>query len=429
MFRYLPEQGSELAPKIDFVNHLITDLSVFFTAAVVGAMLYFAIRYRRTPQNPASETPQIKDNHFLEIIWTVVPTIISAFVAYMGLIYFYELRSVPKDAMTINVVAKKWDWSFEYSNGKKTLGEFVVPVDKPVRLLMQSRDVLHSLYIPGMRVKADVIPGRYTYVSFKPVRTGEYHTFCTEYCGASHWNMRAELKVVSQTEYDAWLNDKSAELRANSSSPAERGAAVFKAKGCTSCHSLGTNRIVGPGLAGIFGEEHELEGGATVKVDENYIKTSILNPAAQIRKGYPNAMTPFAGLVTDAEVDDLIALIKGLEKSAAPATPEVAVAAVDLSKLTPAERGHKIMEGKACLGCHSVDGSALVGPTYKGIYGRKGKLADGSDYVADDAYIKESILNPTAKVVQGFAPAMPPYAGQLSDDDIKDITEYLKTVK
>jgi len=424
MFRYLPEPASAIAPKIDWVNNLITDLSVFFTAAIVGTMLYFAIRYRRTESN--QETPQILSSHFLEIVWTVVPTVISAFVAYVGVKYYVELMKVPENAMTINVTAQKWSWGFEYENGKKTTGEFVVPVDQPVKMLLSSRDVLHSFYIPAMRVKSDAIPGRFTYVTFTPVKAGNYHVFCTEYCGTGHSDMRAQLKVVSRAEYEAWFNEKTSVQ----GTPAERGMQTFQEKGCNSCHPLNGTRLVGPSLLGIFGHEVEFEDGGKAIVDENYIKNSILNPASQIVKGYPNAMVSFEGQIEEGAINDLIAMIKSLDQAPEQTSEAAAVvetAKEDLSKLSPVERGQKIIQTKGCNACHSIDGSALIGPSYKGLYGRKAKLATGEEYIADDAYLKESIANPTAKVVEGFQPIMLPLG--LSDEEISDVIEYIKTLK
>ncbi len=429
MFRYLPEQASEIAPKVDWLHHWITDISVFFTVAIVGAMLYFAIRYRKK-DNKHHDTPQIKGSHFLEVVWTVVPTIICIFIAYYGVAIFREMKHVPKDALTINVSGQKWLWDFEYpASGKKSTGEFVVPVNKPIKLVLQSRDVLHSFFIPAMRVKSDAIKGYFTYLSFKPVRTGEYHVFCTEYCGKDHSAMRATLRVVSEADYERWVNDTSEKLP-----PAEKGKALFVKKGCNGCHSLDGSRLVGPSFLKLWGKEEQLEGGANVAVDENYISESILNPNKKIVKGFPaNQMPVFEGQLDQKDITALIEFIKTVDESAPIETPKAVQPAVDLSKLTPAERGKRIYDGSAgnvaCQTCHSLDGSKIVGPSFKGIYGRSTKMTDGSSVTTDDAYLKESILNPTAKVVEGFAPAMPPFQGVLSDEQISDVIEYLKTVK
>lgn len=427
MFRYLPEQASEHAPRVDWLHHLVTDISVFFTVAIVGAMVYFAIRYRQRG-GVDHETPQIRGSHFLEVIWTVVPTIICIFIAYYGVVIFRDMRRVDPNGLSINVYAQKWKWDFEYENGKRTTGEVVVPVDQSVRFVMTSADVLHSFFIPAMRVKSDVIPGgRHTYISFKPVKTGEYQSFCTEYCGASHSRMLAKLRVVSRAEYDRWVNDKTEKAMA----PAEKGKLLYNQKGCNACHSVDGSRVVGPTFQGLWGREEKLADGASVKVDENYLTQSIYDPNSQIVATYPaNVMPSFKDQLSSEEVNAIIAFIKTLDGSVAAApAPAAAEAVVDTAALSPAERGKKIYQGKLCISCHSLDGSKIVGPSFKGLYGRAGKLSDGSSYTADDAYIKNSILNPTSQVVEGYPPAMPPYQGQLSDGDIADVIEFLKTVK
>ena len=433
MFRYLPEQASEVAHKVDFVNNLITDLSVFFTVAIVGSAIYFAIRYRKK-DGQDHETPQIHGNNFLEIVWTVVPTVICIFIAWYGVVVFKEIRHVPADALEIGVMAQKWKWDFEYENGKKTVGEIVVPVNKPIKMVMKSRDVLHSFFVPAMRVKMDVIPGRYTYVSFKPIKTGEYNVFCTEYCGKDHWNMLAKLKVVSGAEYDNWLNDNSAELALAASSPAERGAELYIKNGCNACHSLDGAPSVGPTFLKLYGKEGKTTDGATYTADHEYLQESILYSNKRITEGYQPVMPAFDGQLNDDNIGDLIAFIKAQDGTSPAVEIEVEeeedeAAAVDTSSMSPVERGRLLYNEKVCVTCHSLDGSKTVGPTFQGIYGRAGTLQGGESYTADDAYIKDSILNPQSQVVKDYAPAMPPYAGQLSDEDISDIIEFLKTVK
>lgn len=430
MFRYLPEQASEIAPKIDALNNLITDLSLFFTVAIVGTMLYFAIRYRRTERNLV--TPRIEGSHALEIVWSVVPIVISVYVMYWGVVYFRELREVPEDAMTIAVTGQKWIWDFEYENGKKTSGEFVVPVHTPIKLLMRSTDVLHSFFIPAMRVKHDVIPGRYTYVSFTPVKTGTFHSFCTEYCGDMHWNMLATLRVVSQAEYSRWVEDKSEQLMAERMSPVELGGKLYAEKGCNACHSLDGTPRVGPSYLKSFGREVALTDGKKVTADENYLREAILNPNAEIVAGFqPNLMPAFEGQLDDKQIDGLIAFIKSIDGSQPAAEVEApAVTEVDTSKMSPAERGEHLYNTKLCVTCHSLDGSKLVGPTFQGIWGREGELADGTAYVVDEAYVKDSIRNPNNQLVKGFAGGMIPFPeSQLSDEDINDIIEFMKTLE
>lgn len=428
MFTIIPEQASEFAPKVDWLNDVITGLSVFFTVAIVGAMIYFAIRYRKR-EGEKRDTPRIHGNNTLEIIWTVMPTLICIYIAYYGVVYFHEMRHVPEDAMTVNVTAQKWNWTFDYEGRKSTSNEIVIPVNKPVKFVLTSRDVLHSFFVPAMRVKSDAVPGMYTYVSFKPVKVGDYHVFCTEYCGDLHSQMMAKLKVVSEDEYHRWLNEKEPEV-----SGVDKGKQIYKKLGCNACHSLDGSAVIGPSFQKLFGRKGTLEGGAEYTADENYIRSSILNPQGQIVQGFTAAKMPvFEGQITDEEIMDVISFIKTLDGTV-PVEEEVQVEVaeeVDLSKLTPVERGELIYKNPAnlCQTCHSIDGSKVIGPTFKGIFGREEKMADGSQVVADAAYIKESILNPMAQVVDGYPPAMPSFAGKLSDEQIADLTEWLKTVK
>ncbi|MCO6429377.1 MAG: cytochrome c oxidase subunit II [Deltaproteobacteria bacterium] len=430
MFRYLPEQASDFAHKVDWINNLITDISVFFTVAIVGSMIAFAIIWRKR-DGKDHETPRIEGSHFLEAVWTIVPTIISIYVAAYGYVIFDEMRDIPEDAPTVNVTGQMWRWDFLYPNGKKTTGELVVPVDEPVKLLMTSRDVLHSFFIPAMRVKMDVIPKQFTSLWFRPVKTGEYRVFCTEYCGRDHSSMLASLRVLSKADYERWLNDRSDEAKAARMKPADLGKELYTQKGCNACHSLDGSRLVGPSFLKLYGKEEALADGTTVKVDENYLSSSITNPNAQIVAGFPpNMMPSFAGQVTDDELFAMIEFIKSIEEpqQAAPAAV-VQEDAAALAAMSPEQRGKRIYETKLCITCHSLDGSPLVGPTFKGLYGKSGKLADGSTYVADEEYIRNSVYDPASKVVEGFAPAMPSFQGQLSEEDVKDLIEFLKTVK
>lgn len=431
MFRYLPEQASDVAPKVDWLHNLITDLSVFFTVAIVGTMLYFAFKYR-AKDGVDHETPRIEGSHFLEAVWTLLPTVICVFVGAYGIIIFKEIRETPKDALTINVTARQWKWDFQYENGKQLTSEAVIPVDTPVKFVLTANDVLHSFFIPEMRVKADAIKGRYTYVAFKPVKTGEYTIFCTEYCGTDHSGMLAKLRVVSKEEFDRWVNDQSDKIKYK---PAEMGASLYVEKGCKTCHSLDGTKLVGPTFQKIYNRQGTLDDGSQYTADENYIRESILNPNAKIVQGFPHPspMPAFAGLIDDSQVQSIIAFMKTLDGSApaaAASTSQFAFAKAD-TNLSPADRGKALYAAKACVGCHSLDGSKVVGPTFKALYGHDVDLADGSKVKADDAYLKDSILNPNSQIVQGFAPGLMPqnFKDLLSEQDVADIIEFIKSVK
>lgn len=429
MLGLLGEQGSDFAHKVDYAHDVVMIISVICTVAIVGAMLYFAVIYRQR-DGKDHETPAIEGNNLLEVIWTVFPTIVVIWVAYLGYDAFVDMRNVPDGAMEVNVTGKKWAWDFEYKNGKRTIGELVVPVDQPVKLVMTSKDVLHSFFVPVMRTKMDVIPGRYTYEWFRPIKTGDFQVFCTEYCGDAHSGMRARLKVLPKNEFDRWLADDSEERKLAAMAGAELGKKIYTQQ-CSVCHSLDGSAKNAPSWLKLYGREGQLADGSTYKADHNYIKESILYPQAKVVKDYQPIMPAFQ--LSDGEVDAVIKFIQTLDGSqAAPAAPTPKPAdAVQLAALSPAERGKALFNdaGNMCYTCHSIDGSRLVGPSLKGIWMRKSKMSDGSEVVSDAEYIKESIWKPTAKVVEGYPPAMPAlYEGKLTEENIKDIIEYLKTL-
>jgi len=428
MFRYLPEQASSFADEIDWIHHVITDISVFFTVAIVGAMIYFAVRYRRR-NGVDHETPAIEGNVFLEIVWTVVPTLICVYVAAYGFWGYQSLRQAPENSKIINVTGQKWSWTFQYENGKTSRDTLVVPVDEPIKLVMTSRDVLHSFFIPAMRVKSDVVPGQYTFVWFNAIKTGTYHVFCTEYCGRDHSRMLASLEVVSRAEYDRWLADDTEERLRAAMPPAELGQRLYRDLGCNACHSVDGTRLVGPTFLQLYNSEGVLVDGSTYVADENYLRRSILEPAADIVQGYANVMPSYEGQVTDEQIDAIIAFIRTLDDVAA--IPEVEEEPVDDTPrelLSPVERGELLYRERVCNTCHSLDGTRLIGPTFQGIWMREGTLEDGSSYVADEEYIIRSILEPNAEITQGYPPAMPSYEGQMSDEDIADMIEFMKTL-
>jgi cytochrome c oxidase subunit 2 len=431
MFRYLPEQASEFADSVDWIHHVITDISVFFTVAIVGSMIYFAIRYRRR-NGVDHATPMIEGNVFLEVVWTVVPSLICVFVFAYGFIGYRELRQVPENALTINVWGQKWHWEFGYENGKRTIGELVVPVDEPVKMVMTSRDVLHSFFVPSMRVKSDVVPGLYTYVSFTPIRTGTFNIFCTEYCGRLHSRMLATLRVVSRAEYEKWLADDTEARRRATMSPVILGQTLYRERGCANCHSMDGTRLVGPTLLDLFGKEGKLADGSTYVADENYLRRSILQPGAEIVAGYANLMPSYEGQLDDDQIYQLIAFIKALDSEnphpdLAPPVEDPAVSDIAPKELTALERGERYYRQYGCQGCHSLDGAAMVGPTFKGLYMKEGRFEDGTTYVADEDYIRRSIVNPAAEIVEGYPNVMPAF--QLPENEMSDLLEYIKSIE
>ncbi len=311
MLDYMPVQATSWASQVDWINNLINYISVFCTLGITGVMLFFAVRYRR--RDEPTETPYITHNTGLETVWTVIPSIIVMGVFYYGFTVYREMRTPPANAMEINVKAFSWRWEFSYPNGRKSTKTLVVPLGKPVRLIMTSERVIHSFFIPAMRVKEDVYAGNYSYLWFTPTKLGDFHIFCAEYCGRGHSDMRGVLRVVTPEQFEDFLLERK-EADAPVLTPAEQGKQLFEIKACLGCHSVDGSAMVGPSLQGIFAKkERQLASGEMVPIDENYIRESILNPEAKIAAGFEKIPMPaFAGQLNDEELQALIAYLKSL---------------------------------------------------------------------------------------------------------------------
>ena len=307
----MPVEASTWAARVDWVNALITYISIFCIIGVNAAMLYFAIRSRRRSDNDI--TANISHNTALETVWTVVPTLIVIYIFYYGFVVYREMREPPAGAIEVMVTGRKWSWQFEQPNGKRSTGELVVPVGKPVRLIMKSEDVLHSFFIPAMRVKEDVRGDNYSYLWFTPTLVGDFQVFCAEYCGTNHSAMRAKLRVVSPEEYQDYLVDRQG-ADAVEMPPAELGKKLYTERGCVGCHTLNGSPGVGPSFKGFFARESRpLADGSNATVDENYVRESVQNPNAKISQGFqPNLMPSFQGQLNDKEIAGIIAFLKTL---------------------------------------------------------------------------------------------------------------------
>ncbi|MTI88924.1 MAG: cytochrome c oxidase subunit II [Balneolaceae bacterium] len=305
----LPELESPMTgASTDAVMGFIHLVSFILLIGITIALIYFAIKYKRKSED--DETPLITHNNTLEITWSVIPLILVFIVFGWGYKGWLTLQSPPDDAYEIHVSAFKWGWTFGYDTGAQVSNEVHVPAGRPVKLVMQSEDVIHSFYVPDYRIKQDVLPSRYTSVWFQAEEPGESQVFCTEYCGTSHSDMLAKVIVHEPEDFKIWL----AKQGSGGGTPIERGENLVGIHGCTSCHSIDGSDKIGPTLKGLFGKEEQLADGATITVDENYIRESILEPKAKIVAGFENqVMTSFEGRVSDEEISDIIEYIKTLE--------------------------------------------------------------------------------------------------------------------
>lgn len=308
------ERASNVAEKVDDVFLYITALTVSFLVALTAVTVYFVVRYHRR-RNPRGV--DIEGNVWLETAWTVIPLILFLSMFYYGWTNYEFLRAVPGDAMRVKVLARQWSWTFVYPNGKQT-GELFLPIGRPVRLDLESADVVHGFYIPAFRVKHDVVPGRKEYTWFVPTQTGSFDIECTVICGVSHSYMLSKAVILPEEAFREWYFGEAEE-------PPEKAVA----------------QLAGPG-------------------DER--------------------------------------------------------------------RGALLAGSKGCLACHTVDGAKLIGPSWKGIYGRREVVGiDRHEVLVDDEYIARSIRNPHVDVVKGFLPQMPVLP--VSEQEVRDIAAYLRTLK
>lgn len=307
---FMPEQGTAIAKQVDNLYGFLLVVSFVSCAILIGGMIYFAVKYKRRSQN--DKTPYITHDIRLEILWSVVPLIIFLLVFGWGWVIYHEMREMPKNALEIQVTGKQWAWTVEYKNGVRAT-DVVVPVGRDVKLILASEDVIHSFYVPSFRVKQDAVPGRYTALWFKAEKLGEFHVFCTEYCGTSHSAMIAKLKVVTQEEFDKWLTEES---EIGLLPLAQRGAKYFQTRACASCHNVDNPTAkVGPSLYQRWGKEVTVDDGSTVAFDENYVRESMMLPNAKIAKGFskPSPMPSFQGQISESELAAIIEYLKGLK--------------------------------------------------------------------------------------------------------------------
>lgn len=314
---FMPYQGTALSESVDSLYGFLILTSFISFVLLIGGMIWFAFKYKRRTANDS--TPNIHGNTALEFLWSFIPFLIFMVVFVWGIIISKQMTDMPTDAFEIRVSGYQWGWKFDYKSGVSTNTEFAVPVGKPVKLIMKADDVVHSFFIPAFRLKQDVLPGRYTAIWFEAKTPGDYQVFCTEYCGTSHSDMLATLKVMTPADFENWLIEKS---KIKDLPLAERGKILVEQGTCISCHSLGSDKKIGPGFSGLWGKTTQLEDGSSVVVDENYIRESILYPAKKIVKGFGNLMNPQN--LSETEIDAVIEYFK-TQSSTSEQTPDTSM--------------------------------------------------------------------------------------------------------
>jgi cytochrome c oxidase subunit 2 len=335
----LPLQGTDIAVRWDGLYNFLVWLSVFFFVLVVGAMIYFAVRFKSG--RPGLKTKYITGNHILEGVFIAVPTVLLMVIFAWGFSVYHAMTAAPTDAYEIKVIGKQWLWQFQYDNGTTTTAELYVPINRPVKLVMTSEDVLHSFFIPNFRVKQDVVPGMYTSVWFEARVPGKHQVFCAEYCGTSHSGMLAKVIVLddqqwkdwnagkkvgpipdaghelTQADIDDWKKKNGALADGTRLTPvstlAAQGRSHFETKGCVSCHTTDGASKIGPSMKGLYGRQVTLTDGSQRAADDNYLRESIELPQAKLVQGYGALMPTFKGVLNPGEINALVAYIKSLK--------------------------------------------------------------------------------------------------------------------
>jgi len=304
-FPLWPDRASTAAGNVDALYIFLLIVSGLMTLLIFTAVVYFAARYRR---QQGVQAEQIEGSTPLELTWSIIPMFVFMAIFAWGAVVYFKGRTPPRDSTEVYVVAKQWMWKLEHAEGQREINELHVPVGRDVKLIMTSQDVIHSFYVPAFRMKQDVLPGRYTVEWFRATKPGTYHLFCAEYCGTTHSGMIGSIVVMPPAEYEAWMSG-------GTTGPlSATGEKIFAELGCVTCHRNDTQGR-GPNLQGVFGKPVQLADGRTVIADENYIRECILDPGAKRVKGYQPIMPTFQGLVSEEQLNALVAYVKSVSQA------------------------------------------------------------------------------------------------------------------
>jgi len=332
---FLPERGSTLASRVDGIHSFII-ITTFIVGAGIGLTGFvFLVRYRRRKAHAL--TPDIQAPPWLEALYIGVP--LSFFLLWGALGYrdYVWARTPPPDALDVYVTGKQWMWKFAYPDGPGEVGVLHVPAGRPVRVLITSRDVIHSFYVPAFRLKMDALPGRYTEIWFEAVRPGRYPVLCAEYCGLDHSRMRAEVVALEPGEFEAWRARRKAlptpgpgevpEVASgvDTSEPlAQQGRIVATRMGCFQCHTVDGTPHIGPTWLGLYLREEPLASGGHIRADVAYLTESMMDPQAKLVAGFEPVMPSFQGRLSAADVASLVEYIQSLrpERPVPPAAQE-----------------------------------------------------------------------------------------------------------
>src|SRR5215471_8821810 len=297
-----PVSASSHADSVDHLLWFLLAVSGFVALLIFVLVVTFAVRYRRS-RHPIAE--QTKNSIELELFWTVVPFLITLVMFVWGSKVYTDGETPPRGVQDVYVVGKQWMWKIQHPEGRREINELHVPRDTAIKITLTSQDVIHSFFIPALRIKQDAVPGEYRTLWFRATRSGIYHLFCAEYCGTNHSKMIGSIVVMEESDYQQWLGGL------NDTQPVEAGAKLFVEYDCVNCHGTGL-RARAPTLGGLYGTYVQLADGRRVLFDEQYIRGKLLDPGAMRVAGFAPDMPVFKGQLTEEQIIDLIAYIKSL---------------------------------------------------------------------------------------------------------------------
>ncbi|CCH49130.1 cytochrome c oxidase subunit II [Pseudodesulfovibrio piezophilus] len=401
------------ASEVDRAFLIILGFAVFILILVTVVMLWFLYRYHYK-KNP--DAAQIKGNVWAEIIWMGLPTVIVLGLFWTGWTSFKAMRTIPEGAMVVKAEGRMWSWKFTYENGK-TSPELYIPIDTPIKLELSARDVIHSFYVPAMRVKWDMVPGMDTDAWIQSDSLGEYDIFCAEYCGLKHSDMITLLHVQTAEDFQAWLDSSPADPEGK-----PRGLSLMEEYGCFDCHAMDGTDDVAPPLNDIAGKDRVvvLANGTkkTVKADYDYLRAAILTPGVEMVDGWGDEMPPYEGDLSEDDVKAIVNYMLGKDESGAPLT------------VAP-HPGQQMAEAEGCLSCHSTDGTETErAPSFKGLFGatiKVSRFGKSTTVVADDMYLQQSIVAPSKWVSDGYEDSMPPY-DDLDEETVAGLVSFIKSL-
>lgn len=300
-----PAAASAYAVQVDYLIWAFTAVILLLTVPIFGTLILFAARYQhgntdRDRSNPLERDPR------LELSWIVIPFLVTMVFFVWGAVLYHRLQSPPAGALIVNAVARQWMWKFQHPGGQAEINTLHVPMGEPVRVNAVSQDVMHALYVPALRIKTDVLPGRYHQIWFEADKPGVYRLLCTEFCGTEHSKMGGYIEIMPPAEYQAWLDRQDTDM-----SLAAAGESLFRSYGCSGCHGARAAQRA-PGLGGVYGSVVPLADGSTIIADERYIRDSILLPRSEVAAGYRPIMPSFMGQIGEEDLLKLVAYVKSL---------------------------------------------------------------------------------------------------------------------